>query len=442
MTLPRAELFRATVFHTPENPFELHISDERSLVCHEDGGLLVRKGRVVACGEYEGIRRANPGATTIDWRGGFIVPGFVDTHVHFPQLRIIGAMGWTLLEWLEYVALPEETRMADVRYAADTARQFLRALASHGTTTALVFGAHFSSATTQLFEEAAASGLRIVSGLVVSDRLLHPDLHMTPERAYAESKVLIERYHRRGRLSYAVTPRFAFSTSEAMLDVCRQLMDDHRDVTLQTHINENPSEIAEMRRLFPWAPDYLAIYERYGLSGHRSVMAHNVHATQSEIERMAEAGTAVAHCPASNVALGSGCFPLWRHLEAGVTCALGTDVGGGLGFGMLKEGLHAYLVQRLVPASKPIDAARLLYLVTRAGARAIGIDSDTGDFRPGKAADFVYLRPPEGSVLEAVVRHADRPAQVLSALFTLAGSESVREVRVEGDVVWGPTRDN
>ena len=252
------------------------------------------------------------------------------------------------------------------------------------------------------------SGLRVASGLVLSDRLLRPDLHVTPERAYDESATLIERYHKRGRLLYAVTPRFAYSTTESMLEVCQQLMSEHPDVLLQTHINESTAEIGELERLFPWAADYLAIYERYALSGARSVMAHNVHATPSELDRLADAGTAVAHCPGSNAALGSGCFPLRRHVDAGVTCALGTDVGGGLGFGMLKEGLHAYLMQRLAPDPKVLDAARLLYLATRAGAEALGLENDIGDFQPGKAADFVYLRPPPESVLDAAVRHAAR----------------------------------
>jgi guanine deaminase len=430
------QLFRGAIFHTPENPLRLDISDRRALVCHQDGGLLVHKGRIVACGDYAGIRAANSGADTVDWRGGFILPGFVDAHVHFPQARIIGAMGRTLLDWLEAVALPEEARMADRTYAAATAALFLRALASHGTTTALVFGAHFADATAELFEAAGASGLRVISGLVVSDRMLRPDLHITPAQAYRDSAMLIERYHMRGRLLYAVTPRFAYSTTEPMLEVCQQLMTEHPDVRLQTHINESPAEIGALTRLFPWAADYLSIYERYALSGARSVMAHNVHGTPSEIDRLAAAGTAVAHCPGSNAALGSGCFPLRRHVDAGVTCALGTDVGGGVGFGMLKEGLHAYLMQRLAPDPKVLDAARLLYLSTRAGAEALGLEHDIGDFRTGKAADFVYLRPPAGSVLEAAVQRADDPTQALAALFTLAGSESVREVRVEGDIVY------
>lgn len=430
------QLFRGVVFHTPQNPLRFDINDPRALTCHEDGGLLVDNGRVVACGDFEAIRHATPAPEVVDWRGGFILPGFVDAHVHFPQARIIGAMGRTLLDWLDAVALPEEARMADTAYAADTAALFLHALASHGTTTALVFGSHFADATAGLFEAAGASGLRIAAGLVLSDCHLRGDLHVTPQRGFDDSAMLIGRYHRRGRLLYAVTPRFAYSTSEAMLEVCQQLMSDHPGVLLQTHINESTTELAELKRLFPWAGDYLAIYERYALSGTRSVLAHNVHPTTSELERLAAAGTAIAHCPGSNAALGSGCFPLRRHVEAGVTCALGTDVGGGVGFGVLKEGLHAYLMQRLAPDPQVLDAARLLYLATRAGAEALGLDGEIGDFVAGKAADFVHLRPPHGSVLEAAVRRAGDPAQALAALFTLAGPESVCEVRVEGTVVF------
>ena len=430
------QLFRGTIFHTPENPFPLDISDPAALTCYQDGGLLIDDGRIVVCGEYAAIRDAHPGAATVDWRGGFIVPGLIDAHVHFPQVRIIGAMGRTLLDWLDAVALPEEARMADRGYAAETARLFVHALASHGTTAALVFGAHFADATAELFEAASASGLRVASGMVLSDRLLRPELHVSAEQALQDSTTLIRRYHKRGRLRYAVTPRFAYSTTESMLEVCQQLMTDHPDVLLQTHINESTTEIGELARLFPWARDYLAIYERYELSGRRSVMAHNIHATSSEIARLADAGTAVAHCPGSNAALGSGWFPLRRHIDAGVTCALGTDVGGGLGFGMLKEGLHAYLMQRLAPDPKALDAARLLYLSTRGGAVALGLANEIGDFRPGKAADFVYLHPPRGSVLEASVRHAAEPAHALASLFTLAGPESVREVRVEGTIVF------
>jgi guanine deaminase len=422
------ELLRASVCHTPADAFR----DDRALVCHEDGGLLIRDGRIAASGDFDRVRAGCPDAPVLDWRGGVLLPGFVDTHVHFPQLRIIGGLGRSLLDWLEHVALPEEIRMADVAYASDTAHAFLGALAAHGTTTALVFGAHFASATAAFFEAAAESKLRIVSGLVVSDRFLPPELHQSPADAYRDSTALIHRYHRRGRLVYAVTPRFALSTSEAMLEVCQTLLAEHQGLRAQTHINENVSEIAEIPRQFPWARDYLAVYERYTLTGSRAVLAHNVHPTDAELERLAATRTSIAHCPSSNAALGSGIFPMGRHVAAGVRFALATDVGGGTGFGIPKEALQAYLMQRVAPDSFLLDPARMLYLATLAGAEALGLDEEIGDFRAGKAADLVYVRPPEGSALAEVLHRAENSEQALAAIFTLAGAESIREVRVAG----------
>jgi len=422
------ELLRAPLFHTPTDAFR----DDHALVAHEDGGLLIRDGRIAASGDYATVRATCPDAPTVDWRGGYLLPGFVDTHLHFPQLRIIGGMGRTLLDWLEHVALPEEARMADVAYAADTARNFVRALAAHGTTTALAFGSHFSSATAALFEAAERQGVRLISGLIVSDRLLRPELHQSPQDAYRDSTELIRRFHGRGRLLYAVTPRFALSTTEPMLEMCQTLLAEHEGLRLQTHINESTGEIAGVQPLFPWAEDYLAVYERFGLTGSRAVLAHNVHPTDSELERLAASRTSIAHCPSSNAALGSGLFPLSRHLAAGVPCGLGTDVGGGVGFGMLKEALQAYLMQRVTPDGLILDAAQLCYLATRAGADAIGLGHEIGDFLPGKAADFVYLRPPVGSPLAEVLERAETSAEVLAAIFTLAGAESVHEVRVDG----------
>jgi guanine deaminase len=429
---PGGELLRAPLFHTPRNPFR----ERTALEAYPDAGLLIRDGRIAGCGDYAAVRLAHPEVPTVDLRGGFLLPGFVDTHTHFPQLRVLGSLGRSLLDWLEYCALPEEALMGDHSHACRLARRFVHALASHGTTTALVFGAHFAPATAALFEAAEAAGLRMAAGLVVSDRLLRPELHQTPERAYRESSLLIDRFHRRGRLTYAVTPRFALSTSDAMLEVCQTLLREHPGLLFQTHLNENVQEIAEVARLFPWAEDYLAVYERFGLTGPSSVMAHNVHPSDSELNRLAGSGTAVSHCPCSNAALGSGLFPLKRHLIAGVRCALGTDVGGGTGFGLLKEGLQAYLLQRIAPDGMLLDAGHLLYLATLAGADALGLSAETGDFSAGKSADFVYLRPPADSPLAAVLEREQNPERVLAALFTLAGAESVSEVRVGGTTVY------
>ena len=429
---PRGELLRAPLFHTPRNPFR----DSSALECYEDGGLLVIDGRVAGCGDYASVRAAHPEIPTVDLGGGFLLPGFVDTHIHFPQLRVLGGLGRSLLDWLEHCALPEEARMADHAHACRVARGFVHALVSHGTTTASVFGAHFAPATSALFEAAETAGLRIAAGQVLSDRRLTPELHQTPERAYRESSLLIERFHRRGRSLYSVTPRFALSASEAMLEVCQTLLREHQGLLFQTHLNENLGEIAEVARLFPWAADYLAVYERFGFSRPGAVLAHNVHPTDSELDRLAASGATVAHCPSSNAALGSGLFPFVRHIDAGVRCALGTDVGGGTGFGMLKEGLQAYLLQRIAPSGMVLDAGHLLYLATLAGAEALGLGGETGDFRTGKSADFVYLRPLADSPLAAVLEREQSPQQVLDAIFTLAGAETVREVRVEGSVVF------
>jgi guanine deaminase len=421
-------ILRSALFHTPRNPF--HHSD--AMEVFEDGALLIAGGKIAACGDYATVRHAHPSVPVRDLRGGVLVPGFIDTHVHFPQVRVVGAIGYSLLEWLQFNTLPEEAKFADPEYARMVAHEFIHALAAHGTTTALVFGAHFPQATAALFETARNIGLRIMSGLVLSDRMLLPELHQTPGAAYQGSKELIARFHGQGRLLYAVTPRFALSASEAILEICQTLMREHPGIHFQTHMNESPAEIAEVARLFPGAADYLAVYERFQLAGRASVFAHNLHTSDSELHRLAAHGSAVAHCPCSNAALGSGFFPMRRHLEAGVRFGMGTDVAGGTGFGMLKEGLQAYLLQRLAPNGMHLSAAQLLYLATRAGAEALHLEALTGDFEIGKAADIVYLRAPEDSPLAAVAKNAPNPERLLAAIFTLAGAESVREVWVDG----------
>jgi guanine deaminase len=299
-----------------------------------------------------------------------------------------------------------------------------------------VFGAHFAEATAALFNEAEHRGLRVTSGLVLSDRLLRPDLLQKPDVAYRDCRELIERYHGRARLGYAVIPRFALSTSEAMLEVCQTLLREDSSLMLTTHINETSDEFERLKALFPWTGDYLSVYEKYDLVGRRSVLAHNLHATDGELKRLAERRASIAHCPCSNAALGSGVFPMRRQLDAGTHFALGTDVGAGTGFGMLKEALHAYLVQRAAREPMTLTPGQMLWLATRAGAEALSLENEIGDFTTGKAADLVYLRPAQGSTLHTVITHTEDPEHTLSALLTLAEQDCVGEVRVDGDVVF------
>jgi guanine deaminase len=426
-----AEILRATVFHTPRNPFR----ESGAFESFDDGALALAEGRILAAGDYATVRAAFPQADVQDWRGSVVLPGLIDTHVHFPQTRIIGGLGWPLLDWLRNHALPEEIRMSDASYAAAVAQEFVRSLARHGTTTALVFGAHFGEATELLFQAACVAGIRIATGLVLSDRMLPERLLQTPDQAYRISRELISRHHGKGGQRYAVTPRFALSASEGMLEVCRALLVETPDLLFQTHLNENPQEIADVRVAFPWAANYLAVYDRYQLAGPLSVFAHNIHSNEDELARLAAGESSVATCPSSNAVLGSGIFPMRRHLAAGVQVALGTDVGAGIGFGVLKEALQCYMMQRLVADGEMLSPAQLLYLATRAGATALGLENETGDFTPGKSADLVRWLPPEGTPLASAVRQAESAERQLAALIAQAGPESVREVRVRGRAI-------
>ncbi len=425
------ELLRAAIFHTPENAFH----SAGALEAYADGGLVTDGGKILACGDYASLRVQYPDAAVRHYAGGFILPGFIDTHMHFPQVRIVGSLGYTLLDWLDRLTLPEEARFADSRYAATIAQEFVHSLAAHGTTTALVFGAHFVQATAALFAAASSAGLRIVSGLVLADRLLRDELHTTPDRAFRDSRDLIARIAKSPRLGYAVIPRFALSASEPILEVCQALLKEDPSLLFTTHINENPREIETVASLFPWARDYLDVYEKFDLVGRHSVLAHNIHATDGEISRVAERGASVAHCPCSNAALGSGIFPMRRHLERNARFALGTDVGGGTGFGVLKEALQAHLLQRVAADSMTITPAQMLYLATRGGAEALQMEALVGDFTPGKQADYVLLEPRPNSPLANVLKNSPEPERALGALFTLAAADDIREVRVGGDLV-------
>ena len=423
-------LLRAQLFHTPQNPFK----ESNALESYADGAVAFEAGRILASGPFDKLRAQYPEAKVIDERPSILLPGLIDTHVHYPQVRIIGAMGLRLLEWLEERTLPEEARLADADYAHDIARAFVCSLLRNGTTTALVFGSHYSAAQEIFFREAERVGLRMTSGLVLSDRNLLPELERTPSQCFEESETLLKKWHGRACLRYAVTPRFSVSCSEAMLEVCGALLRQYPDVFFQTHLNENSKEIRLVSELFPWAQDYLATYERFGLVGPKSVFAHNVHVTDGELSRLSDARASVAHCPSSNAFIGSGLFDMARHIKYNVPFALGTDVGGGTGFSLLKEGLMAYQtqMQRGFQDSYALSPVHLLYLATQAGAEVLGLSEEVGSLTAGKSADFVLLHPPEKSTLAEVLAHSPSAEASLGALFTLAREDCVREVYLAG----------
>jgi guanine deaminase len=420
-------IYRAQVLEAPEDPFR-----GGTLRAEADAGLLVTAdGQIADRGPFAEVRARHPAEPVNELTDGVLLPGFVDTHVHFPQARIIGDLGMPLLDWLDRSALPEEARFAELAYAREVAGEFLSGLADAGTTTALVFGAHFAPAVDALFTAASARGLRITSGLVVSDRLLRPELHTTAQRAYDEGLSLANRWHGQGLNRYAVIPRFALSCTDDLLASCAALHAAVPGSWFTSHVNENTTEIATVRELF--GTSYVDSYDRHGLIGSRTVLAHNVHPTDAELERLATGGAAVAHCPTSNAALGSGLFPLDRHLAHRVPVALGSDVGAGTGYSLFKEGLQAYFMQRLRGADGvPLTSTHLLYLATAAGAAALGLEGLLGDLSAGKRFDALWLRPPPGSPLDIGMRCASDPEKALARAFAMGVSSDVAGVWVDG----------
>jgi guanine deaminase len=426
-------IYAGTIVDTPGDPFAGDPADALA----ETGALLVRDGVIRARGTRAALAAEHPDEPVTRLDGGLLVPGFVDAHVHFPQIRAIGGLGMPLLDWLERCALPEESKLADQAYAREVAGEFLDGLLASGTTSALVFGSHFAAAMDELFGAAERRGLNITSGLVLSDRILRPDLLNSPETALADSADLILRWHDRRRLRYAVTPRFSLSASDDMLDVCAQLLG--KGVWFTSHVNENVAEIATVAGLFPGARNYVDTYRRHGLVTERSIFAHNVHPADAELAMLAEHGASVAHCPTSNCALGSGLFPLRRHVAHGVRLALGSDVGAGAGLFLPKEALQAYFIQQLLGADGlALTPVHLLYLATRAGAQALGLHDRVGDFAVGKDFDAVWVRPGEGSTLAVNLEHARDTTDALARIFALATPADVSGVWVRGVSVQVP----
>lgn len=425
-------VYRGTFLDTPDSPFT-----GGKLRSEQDGGLAVDDdGTITARGGFEQVRAGCPDSEVIELTGGVVLPGLVDTHVHFPQVRVIGGLGMPLLDWLAECALPEESRMAERDYAAAVAQEFVDGLLRAGTTSALVFGSHFAGAVDAFFEVAAARGLRARAGLVVGDRLLREDLHTTPERAHAEGLALAQRWHGAGRLGYAVTPRFSLASSAGLLEACAALLAEVDGALFTSHINENTREVETVLSLFPESRDYLDTYHRFGLVGRGSVFAHNVHPTDGELKVLAEQGSWAAHCPSSNSALGSGLFPMRRHVESGVQVALGTDVGAGSSFSLLREALQAYFMQSLLgEQGLRLSPAHLLYLATRAGAQALGLGEAVGSLSVGRQFDAVHVLPDPGSTLDVVLRHAKDSDDALAKVLSLSGPADVRAVWIGGQRV-------
>ena len=416
--------YRGEILSVPEDP----ATAGAAAVRHQaDGLLVVEDGLVVARGAFAELAPRFADIAT-EQLPGLIVPGFVDSHVHYPQVDRIASHGEQLLDWLDRHIYPAEAAFADRAHAVDTADFFLDELLRNGTTTALVFATVHARSVDALFEAALARDMRIVSGKVLMD-LGPAGLRDTPESGRAESEALIARWRGRGRLGYAVTPRFALTSSDAQLHTAGALLDAHPEALLHTHIAENRAEVAAVAERFPEANDYLDAYDRFGLVGSRSVFAHGIHLEDRALGRMARAGAGIAFCPTSNLFLGSGLFDLARVVGHGVQVGIGTDIGGGTSFSILATLGGAYKVCQMRGTS--LDPFRALHLATAGGARLLGLADRIGALEPGQEADFIVLDPASTPLLAR--RTAGRPlAEMLFALQILGDDRAIHSTYVAG----------
>jgi guanine deaminase len=355
----------------------------------EDGAVLVEDGRIAAVGEAAAIRARAPDAAVDDHSGKILAPGFIDTHIHYPQTRVIASYGAQLLEWLHKYTFVEEQKLRDRGHADRVARFFLDEMFRQGTTTAAVYCTVHPESVDAFFEEALGRGARMIAGKLMMDRNAPTGLTDDPQRGYDESRALIARWRGRGRLDYAVTPRFAITSTAAQLDAAGALVRENPGVYLQTHVDENRAEIAFAKELFPAASSYLDIYDRHGLLGPRSIFGHCIHLEDSEVASLAASGSVAAFCPTSNLFLGSGLFDMRRLNDAGARVSLATDVGGGTSYSMLGTANEAYKVLQMGGQSWP--AAQAFYQMTLGNARALGLQDKIGAIKEGLEADLIVL---------------------------------------------------
>ncbi|MFJ1749038.1 guanine deaminase [Streptomyces sp. NPDC088116] len=411
-------------------------SGDDALVHVDDGLLVCRDGKISAVGDYGRlVRGLPPGVTVVHHRDKLILPGLISGHVHYVQTRIIAAYGRQLLEWLNASVYPEEERFADPSYARAVAALFCDELLRNGTTSALVNCATYPESVDALFEESVGRGMRLAAGKVLMDRNAPPELlDASPEQGYEESRKLIEKWHGVGRSLYAITPRFAVACTSEMLRVAGALWREHPGTLVQAHLAENRQEVAQVAELFPKYRDYVDVYEQHELLGPGAVFAHAVHLSKREWKRLHRTGSGVAHCPTSNLFLGSGLFSMRRATKPGrrVLVGLGSDVGGGTSLSLLQTASEAYKVGALDDC--PMDGVKLFYLATLGAAKAMRLDGIIGSLEPGNEADFIVLDPAATPLLATRTARAESIDDLLFALAVMGDDRTVLATYLNGQL--------
>jgi len=425
---------RGATYTLAADPFLNSPSD--CAVYESDGCILIRDGLISAIGPYARLRDKLPADIELrHYPDSILMPGFVDAHIHYPQVEIIGSYGAQLLEWLNKYTFPAEARFADPDHARRIADFFITELHRNGTTSASVFCTSAPGSVDAIFKAAQRHNMLLLAGKMMMDSHAPANLVDTAQSSYDDSKALIERWHKRGRCRYAVTPRFALTSSPRQLELAGALMREHSDVRLQSHISENRAEVARASELNPQRMHYTDIYDHYGLLSERAIYGHGIHLAEDELRRFHEIGAKIAHCPTSNFFIGSGLFDIAKTKNAArpVTVGLGTDVGGGTSFSMLGTMSEAYKMAQM--RGNSLTAAQCWYLATLGSAEALGLGERVGSLRAGRDADIIVLDPRATPLLELRAGVAESIDELLFALMICADDRAIAATYVAGKLV-------
>lgn len=429
MKIKSTTVYRASILHFLDDP---DVAGDSAYEFFEDGALVVEAGKVIKAGPVSEVEKELPEEFNIvDYSGYLIMPGMIDTHIHFPQVEVIASYGEQLLDWLNNYTFPAERQFEDKAYASRIAEFFLDELVKCGTTTALVFGTVHKQSVDAFFEASEKRNTRMICGKVMMDRNAPEFLCDNVDSSYEDSKELIERWHGNGRQLYAVTPRFAITSTSEQLKKAGQLLEEYPDVYMQTHISENKDEVAFVQELFPESKDYLDVYDQFNLLGKRSVFAHGIHLTPREHERFRDTGSSVSFCPTSNLFLGSGLLDIAELEKEQVAYSVATDVGGGTSFSMLQTLNEAYKVCQL--RGNKLSALKSLYLATLGNARTLQLEDKIGSFKPGNEADFIVMDFNSTPLMSLKQSKCKTLAEKLFAMIILGDDRTVKSTYISGE---------
>ncbi|WEJ34382.1 guanine deaminase [Devosia sp. SD17-2] len=404
------------------------IEDSESFLYLEDGAVTMEDGRILAVGEFEAADRSD--AIVIDHRPNLILPGFIDLHLHYVQSQILASYAGSLLEWLNTYTFIAEQKFAQQGHADAVAVEFFDTLISNGTTTAVAYCSSHPRSVDAYFAEAQRRNMLVVGGKVMMDRNAPEALCDTAQTGYDDTKALIARWHGRGRAHYAISPRFAITSTPEQLEMSRALVAEHPECYVQTHLGENDAEIAFSMELYPEAKDYTGIYEDYGLLGPKTLLGHCIHLNHRETAVLAETGSVAVFCPTSNLFLGSGLFDLDRLSKAGTRIGLATDIGGGTSFSMLRTMDEGFKIQQL--RGHRWNPLATFHQSTRGNAEALGLVDKIGTIAPGSDADLIVLDARATPAMRMRMATVETLVEELFLLQTMGDDRAIAEVYVAG----------